>query len=145
MINDYQRELTKARDALVAARTHLARHAEMNAALHCAERVIYSPLHARVDSAITGIEAALARPADDGAWALAILVDLDRCEHGRHDGDVCADCGGQSHGNPHIPPGSVIGYGLRGDQILMPTRDEKHDPNAWRPALTGNHQETPDA
>jgi hypothetical protein len=31
-----------------------------------------------------------------------------------------------------MPPGQVIGYGLRGDQIVMPTRETKHDPDAWR-------------
>ena len=60
-IDDMLRELAKARDALAAAQMHLARHAEANAALHCSERVMYSPLHARVTSAITGIDQAIQR------------------------------------------------------------------------------------
>ncbi|MFE6126644.1 hypothetical protein ACFQ6Q_00005, partial [Streptomyces sp. NPDC056437] len=67
-----------------------------------------------------------------------LLADLGRCQHGRHHGDACgpADaCTGTSAGNPHLRPGAVIGYGLRGDQIVMPERDYKHDPAAWRAAL----------
>lgn len=151
LVTDLRRELEKARDALAAAEQHLARHAEMNAALHCAERVMYSPLHAKVHAAMTGVDHALARtapdPDDDQAAeesrrdsALAsVLIDLDRCVHGRHEGDVCGgSCGTVSQGNPHLRPGSVIGYGLRGDQIVMPNRDDKHNPAAWRrPAPTG--------
>lgn len=143
-ITDLRRELEKAREALEGAATHLARHAEMNAALHCAERVMYSPLHAKVTAAVAGIEHALTRtqdavtagallpPARETAALIEILRDLDRCEHGRHQGDDCGSCGPWSHGNPHITPGSVIGYGLRGGTIVMPDRDHKNDPAAWR-------------
>jgi hypothetical protein len=147
-ITDLRRELEKAREALAGAEQHLARHAEMNAALHCAERVMYSPLHGKVAAAMNGVDHALARtepdPDDDAAiessrrrdaGLLAILTDLDRCQHGRHQGDPCgpADaCTGTSAGNPHLPTGMVIGYGLRGDEIVMPDRDHKHDPAAWR-------------
>jgi hypothetical protein len=140
-VTDLRRELQKAHAALAAAEAHLASHAEMNAALHCSERVMYSPLHAKVQAALTGIDHALARtdhhlPHTDEervADRLAgVLVDLDRCQHGRHQGDDCGSCGGRSRGNPHMPPGQVIGYGLRGDQIVMPTRETKHDPDAWR-------------
>jgi len=146
-INDLRRELEKAREALDGAATHLARHAEMNAALHCATNVMYSPLHAKVAAAIAGIDHALKRtqfigtasaamiPIDDTADLVSILADLDRCQHGRHQGDACgpADaCTGTSAGNPHIRTGQVIGYGLRGDEIVMPDRDHKHDPAAWR-------------
>lgn len=58
---DLIRELAKARDVLVATQTHLAHHAEANAALHCATTVIYSPLHARVTTAIEGIDQAVNR------------------------------------------------------------------------------------
>lgn len=35
--------------------------------------------------------------------AMATIVsDLDRCEHGRHEGDVCSSCGGPSKGNPCV-------------------------------------------
>ncbi|MFF4791887.1 hypothetical protein ACFY2M_19460 [Streptomyces sp. NPDC001276] len=148
-ITDLRRELEKAREALAGAEQHLARHAEMNAALHCAERVMYSPLHAKVTTAIAGIEHALARTegnrhlptldaqSSDGVWA-ALLADLDRCDHGRHEGDECGgSCGFRSQGNPHLRPGTVIGYGLRGDQIVMPDREHKHDPAAWRAQANG--------
>ncbi|MEU3283360.1 hypothetical protein [Streptomyces antibioticus] len=146
-ITDLRRELEKARLALIAALKHLGAHAEMNAALHCADRVMYSPLHAKVDSAIQGIDIALARTEQTGpttqfarsladtASLVKILTDLDRCQHGRHQGDPCGpadDCTGTSAGNPHLRPGTVIGYGLYGDPIVMPDRDRKHDPAAWR-------------
>lgn len=145
-ITDLRRELEKARLALIDAQSHLSAHAQMNAALHCASEVFYSPLHAKVTSAIAGIEHALARTdrpksptldhrSSDGPWA-ALVADLDRCEHGRHQGDACGDCGTESHGNPHLAPGQVIGYGLRGDRIVMPDRDTKHDLAAWRRAPT---------
>lgn len=143
-VTDLRRELEKARLALIDSQTHLAAHAQMNAALHCATEVFHSPLHAKVTAAIAGIEHALARTdrpiptlnsqSSDGVWA-ALAADLDRCLHGRHHGDPCgpADaCTGTSTGNPHLPPGTLIGYGLRGDQIVMPDRDHKHDPAAWR-------------
>ncbi|MEU4154793.1 hypothetical protein [Streptomyces antimycoticus] len=140
-ITDLRRELEKARLALIDAQSHLSAHAQMNAALHCATEVFYSPLHAKVTAAIAGIEHALARTdrplptldshSSDGVWA-ALAADLDRCQHGRHQGDDCGDCGGRSRGNHHLRPGTVIGYGLRGDHIVMPDRDHKHDPAAWR-------------
>lgn len=144
-VTDLRRELDKARLALVDARAHLGSHAEMNAALHCATSVMYSPLHAKVSAAIAGIDHALERTEQsnlptldsrtpDGVWA-ALVADLDRCQHGRHQGDPCGpadDCQGTSSGNPHLRPGAVIGYGLRGDPIRMPDRDGKHDPAAWR-------------
>ena len=141
-ITDLRRELAKARLALIDAQSHLAAHAQMNAALHCATEVFYSPLHAKVTTAIAGIEHALARTdqpnvptldsqSSDGPWA-ALVADLDRCMHGRHQGDDCGSCDGPSKGNHHLRPGTVIGYGLRGDHIVMPDRDHKHDPAAWR-------------
>lgn len=154
-ITDLRRELEKARLALIDAQSHLASHAEMNAALHCASEVFYSPLHAKVTAAIAGIEHALARtekPATDTlamrsladtAGLVKILTDLDRCQHGRHQGDPCGpadDCTGTSAGNPHLRPGAVIGYGLRGDHIVMPDRDHKHDPAAWRAQPTEEAQ-----
>ena len=61
VIVDLRRELAKARDALTAAELYFARHAETNAAVHCASTVQYSPLHARVASTLMGIDNALAR------------------------------------------------------------------------------------
>lgn len=144
-VTDLRRELEKARLALIASQSHLAAQGEMNAALHCATTVLYSPLHATVTGAIQQIEHALQRTGrpnlptldsqdPDGVWA-ALVADLDRCQHGRHHGDACgpADaCTGTSSGNPHLRPGQTIGYGLRGERIVMPDREHKHDPAAWR-------------
>lgn len=135
-VADLRRELEKTRETLTAVERHLARTAEANAALHVAERVMYSPLHAKVAATLAGIDHALARtdqaPQDDGHRALAaVLGELDRCEHGRHEGDECGDCGGRSQGNPHMRPGIVIGYSLRRGNIVMPSRADKHDPDAW--------------
>jgi hypothetical protein len=150
-ITDLRRELEKARLALIDAQSHLAAHAQANAALHCATEVFYSPLHAKATAAIAGIEHALARTdrptmptlnhqSSDGPWA-ALIADLDRCMHGRHQGDECDGClHGRSTGNPRLLPGTVIGYGLRGDHIVMPDRDHKHDPAAWRRKLDGDQQ-----
>lgn len=152
-ITDLRRELEKARYALIDAQSHLSAHAEANAALHCATEVFYSPLHAKVTAAINGIEHALLRTesavagqpkpehSDANCPWYGLIVDLDRCQHGRHQGDACgpADaCTTWSAGNPHMRPGNVIGYGRHGrhggDEIVMPDRDHKHDPAAWRQA-----------
>jgi hypothetical protein len=61
-----------------------------------------------------------------------ILLDLDRCEHGRHEGDVCLGCGGPSVGNTLICPGETIGFGLDGGYIVMPSHCDKYEPEAWR-------------
>ena len=138
IVQDMRRELDKARDALTAAQTHLAAHAEANAALHCATTVMYSPLHARVANAIAGIDGALERTSDLTDVRIAgqlasILQDLDRCEHGRHHGDACVGCnGGASRGNPLFDPGDTIGYGIHGRPIVLPPREKKRDPDAWR-------------
>lgn len=138
VITDLRRELEKTRLALVAAQTHLAAHAEANAALHMAATVMYSPLHAHVTNAIAGAADALQRSdaaageARRTAELAAVLTDLDRCVHGRHESDTCADCGGPSKGNHHLPTGAVIGYGISGKPIVMPGREHKHDPQAWR-------------
>lgn len=63
-----------------------------------------------------------------------LLADLDRCEHGRHEGDVCSGingCNGPSQGNPHIRTGDVIGYTIERQPIVMPKRGHRHDPAAW--------------
>jgi hypothetical protein len=65
-----------------------------------------------------------------------ICMDLDRCEHGRHEGDVCDGCGGASHGNPfHYNEISgdplPIGYTIDGKEIIIPGRDDKYDPAKW--------------
>jgi hypothetical protein len=145
-IADLRRELEKARLVLIGAQTHLAHHAEANAALHCAATVLYSPLHAQVTAAIGQIEHALQRTeqditaADPKPWVAAraleelgrILLDLDRCQHGRHVHDPCADCGGMSKGNPRLPTGSTIGHTVHAEEIVMPFGVDRNDPKAWR-------------
>lgn len=72
-----------------------------------------------------------------------VLSDLDRCEHGRHEGDVCSGCGGPSKGNPVVraacgrPPLAQydlrqIGHGLNAQPIVIPERGHTHQPEAWR-------------
>lgn len=141
---DLRRELEKARLALIAAQSHLASHAEANAALHCATTVMYSPLHATVTAAIGQIEHALLRteralaapPSEEQRRTdalAAVLLDLDRCEHGRHAADECYGCpGGHSTGNQFLPPGTVLAQGVRGP-IVVPANADRHDPAAWRP------------
>jgi hypothetical protein len=56
-----------------------------------------------------------------------ILADLDRCEHGRHEGDDCTftgGCGGPSKGNPLMREDRTIGFGLDGHPITVPLRGE---------------------
>lgn len=73
------------------------------------------------------------------AWGL-MINNLDRCEHGRHEGDVCGGCNGPSEGNPlwqvledsprldsrfrhpkHTPD-RLIGFGMDGVPICVPPR-----------------------
>jgi hypothetical protein len=141
VVTDLRRELEKARHTLLGAQSHLASHAEMNAALHCATTVMYSPLHAAVTATIGQIEHALARtesepqpPVDHTDSELVrVLGDLDRCEHGRHSVDHCYGCpDGQSAGNPFLPVGQQIGYGLHGGTIVVPAPEDRRRPEAWR-------------
>jgi hypothetical protein len=70
-----------------------------------------------------------------------LLADLDRCPHGRHEGDTCAGwsaaepergCpGGYSLGNPLLPTGVRIGTDYAARPIFMPPRGRRHDPQAW--------------
>jgi hypothetical protein len=55
-IMNLKRELEKAREVLKLCELYLARHAEMNAAIHCSEKVMYSPLHSRVQSSLYSVE-----------------------------------------------------------------------------------------
>ena len=64
----------------------------------------------------------------------SLLMDLDRCEHGRHEEDVCSGasgCNGPSRGNPRFHAGDVLGFTLYGAPIVMPERGQRHDPDAW--------------
>lgn len=63
------------------------------------------------------------------------LTDLDRCEHGRHEGDDCFGCEGRSKGNPLMacsPARNVaylaarqIGFDISGRPICVPERGER--------------------
>jgi hypothetical protein len=62
-----------------------------------------------------------------------MVSDLDRNEHGRHEGDADAgDPSGASQGNPLLRTGDTLGYGLGGGiRYVMPERGRRHDPDAW--------------
>lgn len=60
-----------------------------------------------------------------------LLMDLHRCEHGRHEGDDCLDCGGRSTGNLLLQPGSVIGHTVHGLEIAVPAWEDRNEPGAW--------------
>lgn len=70
--------------------------------------------------------------------AYKLVQDLDRCVHGRHDGDPCFSCpGGISDGNPYVRPGAVIGYTVHGLPLAMPERGQRHLRAAWLAAGRG--------
>lgn len=84
-----------------------------------------------------------------------LLFDLDRCEHGRHEGDVCggeSGCNGPSKGNPMIDgegrawrlwrrfidkgepiPDRLMGFTMDGAPIVYPLRvpGESMKPESW--------------
>lgn len=65
-----------------------------------------------------------------------VLLDMDRCEHGRHHVDPCSECpDGMSSGNPHLRPGQVIGYGLDGVPIVVPPWHKRGYAAAWYPTV----------
>lgn len=70
---------------------------------------------------------------------VAVLADLDRCEHGRHQTDHCSGCAqssrsnGPSLGNPIARMhGGQLGYDIGGNPIVVPERARMHEPRAWR-------------
>jgi hypothetical protein len=71
---------------------------------------------------------------DEQARALAqVLSSLDRCRHGRHDGERCFDCpDGLSAGNPHLRAGQKIGYDVHGEGLYVPGAGDFSDTGAWR-------------
>lgn len=79
-----------------------------------------------------------------------MVLNLDRCPHGRHFGDTCAGwrgpglfeggCrGGTSLGNPLLPPGTVLGNAWRhnGHYQVPAHTDDHNKPEAWIVAGTG--------
>lgn len=73
-----------------------------------------------------------------GRWQ-ALCMDLDRCEHGRHEGDICDGCGGPSHGNYDIDDEKAIGHDIGGNVIRVPPRGPKNDPADWIERLPRAH------
>lgn len=61
-----------------------------------------------------------------------LILSLDRCEHGRHEGEMCFDCPNQvSVGNEIIPAGTVIGHWVRGVPIVVPEKNKRYSAKAW--------------
>lgn len=80
-----------------------------------------------------------------------LVNDLDRCEHGRHEGDVCSGvtgCNGPSLGNPlhdskrgrgdqriwdrlDCRPHRLVGFTISAEPIIDPGRELRHDPAQW--------------
>lgn len=61
-----------------------------------------------------------------------ILMDLDRCQHGRHAADRCLECpDGQSTGNLYLPPGTRIGTSVHGQAIVVPRSDRRRFFDEW--------------
>lgn len=63
-----------------------------------------------------------------------LLLDLDRCEHGRHSVDRCLMCPeGQSTGNLNLPAfGKPIGHTVHGHPIVIPDDPmARTDPRNW--------------
>jgi hypothetical protein len=64
----------------------------------------------------------------------SVLAELDRCDHGRHEGDICSGtkgCNGPSEGNPRFKTSDRIGTSMLGRPIVMPPRGRRDDPAAW--------------
>jgi hypothetical protein len=78
------------------------------------------------------VEADARQQADRDAL-LTMVADLDRCEHGRHEGDVCGSCGGPSHGNPFLESGSPLGYDIAGRPYIITASRSKMHAEDWRP------------
>lgn len=62
-----------------------------------------------------------------------VLSDLDRCEHGRHEGDVCggaSGCNGPSHGNQFLTDRRV-GTDISGRPLRVPERGKGYVAEDW--------------
>lgn len=75
--------------------------------------------------------AALAEERRRANLACSVLADLDRCQHGRHEGDVCNGCGGPSKGNPRMGVNRTLGYDLSGRPYRVPAFGSTQTPEAW--------------
>lgn len=72
----------------------------------------------------------------------SVLLDLDRCKHGRHAADACLACpGGKSAGNRLLPVGRAIGHDVHGVPTWVREHDIQHNPAEWRRTPTGGPAE----
>jgi hypothetical protein len=80
----------------------------------------------------------------EGSWQAKLVANLDRCPHGRHEGDTCAGwtgpgpfdggCyGGWSTGNPNFRPGITFAWGISGTpKYSIPVeRNERSEGKSW--------------
>ena len=112
-----RRELTAAVERLTEER--VKRNAEIAA------------LRASLDTAIEARDRYQQQYWAEQKWA-KIVHDLDRSEHGRHEGDAESQTyGGVSLGNPHLTVGETFGYTMDGARIVLPPREQRHDLSAW--------------
>lgn len=147
--DDLTRELDTITHALKWASSHLTRVDEANASKHLAGEVLHTPLTVAVQRAVQGAaklrEYLADQPVGESAQqALArIVIDLDRCPHGRHEGDSCVGwtgpglydggCeGGVSLGNPHLKTGDHLGFAYSATPYVMPEQGHRADPEAWK-------------
>jgi hypothetical protein len=73
----------------------------------------------------------------NGGWR-ALMDDLDRCPHGRHQIDPCASCPSSGNtGNPHLKEGDVVGYTVYAKPIVVPASEDRFDIGKWRPRRRG--------
>lgn len=73
----------------------------------------------------------------NGGWE-AMMADLDRCRHGRHEIDPCAFCPPSGNtGNPHLKEGDVIGYTVYAKPMKVPAVEDRIHPGKWRPSRRG--------
>lgn len=72
----------------------------------------------------------MTEPDRDAERFRQLIYDLDRCIHGRHQKDHCWGCPDGNHGNPLIPPGTLIGTTVHG-RIVVPPHAQRYDPRAW--------------
>lgn len=61
-----------------------------------------------------------------------LVIDLDRCVHGRHQEDACFGCpDGVSAGNPYRQQGDPLGHDISGNVIADPGRAKRNLAKDW--------------
>ena len=134
---EHIRDAHRAWDGDFASRTRMTDRMFAEYALEAAlPHVLSGPLPCAIDycsASVIGL-GLCDRHSDElaeGRAALLMVSDLDRCEHGRHQGDACYGCGAESAGNVNVQEGEPIGHAVRGARYVMPARGERHRPSAW--------------